>query len=138
MWAAAFSISLLLSINTALAFDCSNPKLPSSIVICSDPELIRLAGERQQIFNETRSRVTPDQQSALWEDQKAWVRSYATTCGVLPTSTPPIPAPPSMIECLKLAAEARAAYLGTYRISGEVPTAPAIQSASASVETQGP
>lgn len=121
----------------AMAFNCTGITFPSSIVICSDPDLTRLADERQQTFNETRSWLTPDQQSALWEDQKAWVRSYATACGVLPDSTPPIPAPPSMIECFRRGAEARTAYLRTYGSSGEVPTAPAIQSASASIE-KGP
>jgi uncharacterized protein len=54
----------------AMAFNCTGVTLPSSIVICSDPDLTRLADERQQFFNEARSRLTPDQQSALWEDQK--------------------------------------------------------------------
>src|SRR6266851_10308552 len=96
---------------TATAFNCEGITLPSSIVICSNPELTRLADERQQVYNETRSRLTPEQQAALWEDQKAWVRRYATTCGVPPDSPPPVPAPALVTECLKGAAESRAAYL---------------------------
>jgi predicted aspartyl protease len=39
-------------------------------------------------------------------------------CGVARDNPPPIPAPPSMIECFKRSAEARAAYLRTYGVSG--------------------
>jgi hypothetical protein len=41
----------------AEAFDCNGVTLPSSIVICSDPELMRLADERQEAINETRGRI---------------------------------------------------------------------------------
>ncbi len=99
-----FVLATLTGSETAMAFNCSGITLPSSIVICSDPDLTRLADERQQIYNEARSRLTPDQQNALWEDQKAWVRSYAIACGVARDNPPPIPAPPSMIECFKRSA----------------------------------
>lgn len=108
----------MLTSSKAVAFNCSQITLPSNLVICSEPDLIKLADERQQIYNQTRSRLTPEQQNALWEDQKAWVRSYATACGVPPDNPPPIPAPPSVIQCFKRSAEARAAYLRTYGLSG--------------------
>jgi predicted aspartyl protease len=104
--------------DAAMAFNCSGITLPSSIVICSDPDLTRLADQRQQIYNEARSRLTPDQQNALWEDQKTWVRSYAAACGVLPDNPPRTPVSPSTIECFKRSAEARANYLRTYGVSG--------------------
>lgn len=103
----------------ALAFNCSGISLPSSMVICSDPDLILLADQRQQIYSETRSRLAPDQRNALWEDQKAWVRSYASACGVPPDAAPPAPVPSSVIECFKRAAEARAAYLRSYGLAGD-------------------
>ncbi len=111
-------IAALTGAGTAMAFNCEGISLPSSVVICNDPDLMRLGDERQQIYNETRSRLTPDQQAPLWEDQKAWVRSYATACGVPPDNPPPMPVPTSVIECFKRAAEARAAYLRTYGQSG--------------------
>ena len=115
---AVLAIAALTSPEAAMAFNCSGISLPSSIVICSDPDLARLADERQQIYNETRSRLTPEQQNALWEDQKIWVRNYATACGT-PADTPPsIPAPPSVIQCFKRAAEARAVYLRAYGVPG--------------------
>lgn len=104
----------------AMAFNCWGITLPSSIVICSDPDLARLADERQEIYNEIRSQLAPEQQNALWEDQKAWVRNYAKACGVPPDTPPPIPAPPSLIECFKRAAEARVVYLRGYGVPGSV------------------
>jgi hypothetical protein len=61
----------------ARAFDCIGVTLPSSIVICSDPELMRLADERQEAINETRGRIGEEAWPVLWENQQAWVRSYA-------------------------------------------------------------
>lgn len=103
--------------NDASAFNCSGVQLPSNIVICSNTELTKLADERQQIYNETRARLSPDQQKQLWEDQKAWVHSYPAACGISPDHSPPLPAPASVIECFKRAAEGRAAYLRTYGTS---------------------
>jgi uncharacterized protein YecT (DUF1311 family) len=105
---------------SAEAFECSGVTLPSSIVICSDPELMRLADERQQIYNEARARLTPEQRKPLLEDQRAWVHSYAAACGVPPDRPPPVPVPASVIECFKRAAEARAAYLRHYGLSADV------------------
>ncbi|HJU20557.1 MAG TPA: hypothetical protein VJ770_29245, partial [Stellaceae bacterium] len=51
----------ILGAGSAVAFDCANATLPSSIVICSDPELQRLADERQAAFNEARARLNPVQ-----------------------------------------------------------------------------
>jgi uncharacterized protein YecT (DUF1311 family) len=98
----------------AMAFDCLNVTLPSTVVICSDPDLVRLADERQQVYNETRSRLAPEQQKALWDNQKAWVRNYAGACGVPADAPPPGPIPQSVIDCFKRSAEARATYLRTY------------------------
>ena len=115
--------------------------MPSSIVICSDADLTRLADERQQIYNETRSHLAPEQQKELWEDQKAWVRSYAAACGVPRDSPPPIPVPPSIVECFKRAARARASYLREYDLpagaminSAAQPSAAPEQIAAASVQ----
>jgi predicted aspartyl protease len=107
-------LSSLIGLSPAAAFECTDISLPSSIVICSNSDLTRLADERQQVYDETRSRLAADQQTMLWEDQKAWVRSYATACGVPPDGPPPVPAPPSVLECFKRSAEARIAYLRAY------------------------
>ena len=58
MWivAAAFLWALLGS-GPAAAFDCANATLPSSLILCSDPELIGLADERQEAINEARGRI---------------------------------------------------------------------------------
>src|SRR4051794_6509195 len=83
--------------NSASGFECRGAKLPSSIVICSDPELISLADERQQAFNEVRwgkngdDLLDPDRDKELWLNQRAWVRDYATSCGVPSDRSPKLP-----------------------------------------------
>ena len=110
-----FFLSLLAP--AASAFECAGVKLPSSLVVCSDPELMRLADERQEAINEARGRIGEDAWPTLWEDQKTWVKSYATACGVPPDRAPPIPVPASVKACFKSAAEARIAYIRAYGIT---------------------
>jgi uncharacterized protein/predicted aspartyl protease len=105
---------VVLSAGPAAAFDCSDPTLPSTIVICSDPELAQLADDRQRAINETRARIGEDRWPALWEDQKAWVRSYAIACSVPQDRPAPNPVPASVRACFKLSAQARIAYLRAY------------------------
>jgi uncharacterized protein len=57
MWIAVVFLWALLGSGTAAAFDCANATLPSSLVICSDPELTGLADERQEAINEARGRL---------------------------------------------------------------------------------
>src|SRR5206468_449064 len=114
MWIVAVFLWALLGGGTATAFDCANATLSSSLIICSDPELIGLADERQEAINEARGRIGEDRWPALWDDQKAWVRSYATTCGVPPDRPPPFPVSASVKACFKRAAVARAAYIRAY------------------------
>src|SRR4051794_16456662 len=80
--AAILALLAILAPGPAAAFNCEGVTLPSSVVICSDPELMLLADERQIAINEARGRVGEEAWSGLWDDQKAWVRSYATACGV--------------------------------------------------------
>jgi hypothetical protein len=114
----------LLGARAAPAFECANIQLSSSKVICSDPELMRLADERQEAINEARARIGEEAWPALWEDQKAWVRSYSTACGVRPDRSPPMPVPASITECFKRAAEARMAYIRAYGLVGGTSPAP--------------
>jgi hypothetical protein len=124
-------IAMFAASQGAMAFKCSGITLASSVVICSDADLMRLADERQEIYSETRSRLSPDLQNALWEDQKAWVRRYATTCGIPPDSPPPEPIPPTVVECFKRAAGARAAYLRAYGVSSSPESIPGPQPVAA-------
>jgi uncharacterized protein len=102
---------------TAKAFDCADVTLPSSIVICSDPELMRLADERQEAINEARERIGEEAWSELWENHKAWVRSYALACGIPQDRPPPMPVPKSILGCFKHAAEARIAFIRGYGLA---------------------
>jgi clan AA aspartic protease (TIGR02281 family) len=131
MWIVAVFLWALLGSGTAAAFDCANATLPSSLVICGDPELIGRADERQEAINEARGRIGEDRWPALWEDQKAWVRSYATACGVPPDRLPPFPASASIRACFNRAAVARIAYLRAYGVTaGSAPASPSPGAAS--------
>src|SRR6516225_3207730 len=114
MWIVAVFLWVVLYSGTRAAFECAGMTLPSTLVICSDPELMRLADERQEAINEARGRVGEEAWPGLWENQKAWVRSYATTCGVPADRPPQIPVPSSVKECFKQAAETRIAFIRAY------------------------
>jgi hypothetical protein len=95
---------------------CNMARLPSSIVICSDPELRALADERQHVFEDARARVGAEGAKALLVDQNRWVATYPVACGVAQNAPPPNPVPDSVKTCFKPAGEARIAYLqATYR-----------------------
>src|SRR5271170_5661703 len=130
---AAFLLSMVLASGTAAAFDCVGVTFPSTVVICSDPELMRLTDERQAAIYGARARIGEQAWPALWEDQKRWVRSYATACGVPPDQAPPNPVPASIKECFRQAGEARVAYLR----SDEVGAGGALPSASEGAVTSG-
>jgi hypothetical protein len=69
MWIIALIIiSVALGGGTAAAFECAGVKLPSTIVICGDPELMRLADERQEAINEARGRIG----EMLWGGRRGW------------------------------------------------------------------
>jgi S1-C subfamily serine protease/uncharacterized protein len=118
MWMIAFLLSLVLASGSAAAFDCAGVTFAPTVVLCSDPELKQLADERQGAINEARARIGEQAWPALWEDQKRWVRSYATACGVPPDRPAPNPVPASIIECFRRAGVARIAYLRAYGTAG--------------------
>ena len=120
----ALILGFLFGSQTASAFECAGVNLASSIVICSDPELMRLADERQAAINEARGRIGEDAWPELWEDQKAWVRSYATACGAPPDRPPPIPVTATMTACFKRAALARNAFIRSYGVTAGVTPTP--------------
>lgn len=114
----ALIFGFMLISGTASAFDCARVSLPSSIVICSDPELVRLADERQKAFNEARWGLDPERDEALLADQRRWVQSYPTACGVNQNAPPPsLPVPKVILECFRQAALARIAFIRAFRLS---------------------
>ncbi len=125
MWIVAIFLWAVLGSGTAAAFECTGVTLPRLIVICSDPELTRLADERQRVIDEARARIGEKRWPELWEDQKTWVQSYAAACGVPPDRLLSIPISASIKVCFKQAAIARVAYLRAYGITaGGAPTPP--------------
>ena len=128
---------------TGSLFDCSNITLPSTAVICGDPELRRLAAERQAAFNEAMARLGSAQQKELLADQTGWVRSYATACGVPPNRPAPDPVPSAVKECFEQAGRARVAYLRAYGAplaappAAKPPAAPSVMSGTPSAPASG-
>ncbi len=108
---------------------CKTAKLPSSIVICGDPDLLALATERDRVFEDVRARLSQDQRKVLLADQKQWIKAYAAECGVAQNAPPPNPVPDSVKACFKQAGQARLAYLRSYQPPG--------LSGSASSSTEG-
>ena len=92
---------------------CAQAELPSSIAICSDPELRALVIERQHAFDQARSRLSRDRRKALLADQNSWVRSYPRICG-LADAPPSLPLAPTIKDCMAQAGRARIAYLKAY------------------------
>jgi hypothetical protein len=68
MWIVAVFLWVVLYSGTAAAFECAGMTLPSTLVICSDPELMRLADERQEAINEARGRIGEEAWPVLWEN----------------------------------------------------------------------
>jgi uncharacterized protein YecT (DUF1311 family) len=93
---------------------CKTAKLPSSIAICSDPELLTLARERQHAYDEAKANLSPAQQKALLADQNAWVKSYSVACGLAQDAGPVLPLAPEIEQCMARAGRARIVYLRGY------------------------
>jgi uncharacterized protein YecT (DUF1311 family) len=100
---------------------CAQASQPSSIALCSDPELRELAIQRNHAFEAARVRLGKDAYDALLREQKTWVRSYSTACGISPTVAPPLPLSRETLDCMKQAGQARVDYLWTYNGAARAP-----------------
>jgi uncharacterized protein YecT (DUF1311 family) len=98
--------------------ECDKVQLPSSLVICSDPDLLAIADERGQVYQELWARLDTAQRAALQADQAQWVREYATRCGLPPDLPPRLPPTLSVLDCFKQAGRARIAFLRGYPSTG--------------------
>src|SRR5580704_7132355 len=70
---------------------CTQVKLPSSIALCSDPELRELAVQRNRAFEVAHTRLSSDTYKALLRDQREWISSYSKDCGLNETQPPTLP-----------------------------------------------
>jgi hypothetical protein len=93
---------------------CSKITQPLGIALCSDPELRRLAAERQTAFNKTRGALGPEQQKALLGDQKRWIEQYPVSCGLDVTKPPPLPLSERVRDCMAMAGRQRTLYIQNY------------------------
>lgn len=120
---------------------CKTVSLPSSIAICSEPELRDLAIERQHAYDEAKAKLTPEQQKALLGDQNGWVKSYPVSCGLSLNVPPPLPLAPAIKNCMAQAGRARIAYLRGYGSGQNIAatqTAPPIASPGSAFDRIGP
>jgi uncharacterized protein YecT (DUF1311 family) len=102
---------------------CAQAKKASSIVICSDAELRRQAIARNKLFEAAHAKLSPEAYKALIEDQSRWIKAYTARCGVsIDDPPPPLPIPPTIIECYQRESRARTAYLAA-SLSEPNPTA---------------
>jgi hypothetical protein len=106
---------------------CLQAKQPSSIALCSDPELREMAIQRNHAFEAARARLSVDAYDALLRDQKGWVHSYSTACGISEAIPSVLPLAAQMLECMKRAGRARVEYLWNYvgATANPVPAKPA-------------
>ena len=100
----------------------SKATAPSSVVICSDPELRRMAIIRTKIFADARSNLTDEDMNQLQADQNHWIHEYTATCGA-PVNGPPVNLPVSqeIVSCYKVAGRERLAEL-LRRLRNIIPT----------------
>lgn len=82
--------------------------------ICGNDQLRSAAIERLHAFNDAKSRLTPDRQKKLIDDQNEWALSYPTACGLNADVQPSLPLDPSLRDCLAGAGQARLQYLKGY------------------------
>jgi clan AA aspartic protease (TIGR02281 family) len=103
---------------------CKIATLPSSLVICADPELRAITSERNAIYKAIKARLDHNHRLLLDENQRNWIRTYATTCGVTPEIPPQLPPSPAVRACFKQAGLARNEFLRGYGLTGpsQVPT----------------
>jgi hypothetical protein len=94
---------------------CAKVTKPSSIVICTDPELRRMALARNVLFAEARNTLTPEAYQILLDDQWRWIKNYTRICGVASDGpTPLTPIAQNVIDCYQRAGRERIAYLTAY------------------------
>lgn len=109
---------------------CKTARLPSNIAICSDPELRALTIEREQAYNEARSRLDPAGRRQLLAGQNAWVKSYPLACGLQRGVPPALPLANSIQQCMAQAGRGRTAYLRSYADAHVAPRQPLAEQTS--------
>jgi formylglycine-generating enzyme required for sulfatase activity/uncharacterized protein len=64
------------------AFDCSKAYLGVDYVICSDAGLIELVNRLSEQYFKVRNAAEGEARAALIAEQRAWVNSYGSNCGL--------------------------------------------------------
>jgi hypothetical protein len=119
----AVAVASLLAGRSALGDDMSDiadwcatkATAPSSVIICSDPELRRMAVIRNKIFADARAALSVDKMNELTASQNHWIHEYTTACGA-PVNGRPVTLPVSqgIVDCYKKAGRERVTELIRY------------------------
>jgi clan AA aspartic protease (TIGR02281 family) len=117
---------------------CKTVSLPSSIALCSEPELRALTVERQHAYDEAKAKLNADQQKALLTDQNGWVKSYPASCGLATDLPPALPLAQAIKNCMAQAGRARIAYLRGYTDTQNVAATPTPLAAPPIASTASP
>lgn len=70
------------AMSAAHAFDCAKAYLGVDFVICSDPKLIASIDDMAQVWQRLKAATPADQFNALLADQRQWLKTYGTECGL--------------------------------------------------------
>jgi uncharacterized protein YecT (DUF1311 family)/uncharacterized protein YraI len=85
---------------------------PSSVVICSDSELRRMAVIRNKIFADARANLSEDDMKKLNAAQNQWIHEYTGACGASVNGPPvSLPIPQEIIGCYRQAGREQIAKL---------------------------
>jgi len=90
---------------------CDRAKLPSSQVICADPELRAITDERNELYKSVKATLSRAKRLLLDADQRDWITKYATACGVAPDTPPQLPPSLAVRICFRQAGLARNEFL---------------------------
>ena len=122
------ALALLAVCGSARAYDCKDARLPAEVVICSDPQLVKLVDQRDRALAAARKRAGAEQRKTLNAEQRGWLREYPRRCGVAAKGKAPNPIGKDLIACFEHAIEARTAALRDYGAPAAKP--PAVKAAA--------
>jgi hypothetical protein len=93
---------------------CKSAKTAVNVANCGDSELRSLAIKRLHAFDQARSRLGWEQQTALAADQNGWAFALPEICGLASDAPPALPLEPALKDCLVREGQSRLAYLQAY------------------------
>lgn len=107
---AAFG-ALTLTMGEARAFDCAKAYLGVDYAICSDPKLVASIDDMGQVWQRLKAALPADEFNTLLSEQRQWLKSYGTECGLPPKGQPTEQQIAKATPCIRDRIDARLKYL---------------------------